>query len=115
LIDRLKDFYKKNEGKKNNNIEDYILELDNDEYVSRHEINENLMTIIQNGIKISITSNLWKTVQDIDISNNNYILIPDKNWIFKETEISYEFIGIANKDNTYNKCDIPQELLLISS
>jgi hypothetical protein len=115
LVNRLKDFYKNNEIKnKNKNIEDYILELENDEYVSRHELNDNLMSIIEKGIKITLCENMWKLI-DNGLNYNNYILIPNKNWIFKETDISYEFIGIANNDNTYNKCDIPEELLMISS
>ncbi len=115
LVNRLKDFYKNNEIKnKNKNIEDYILELEDDEYVSRHELNDNLMSIIEKGIKITLSENMWKLI-DNGFNSNNYILIPNKNWIFKETDISYEFIGIANNDNTYNKCDIPEELLLISS
>ena len=115
LVNRLKDFYKNNEIKnKNKNIEDYILELEDDEYVSRHELNDNLMSIIEKGIKITLSENMWKLI-DNGFNSNNYILIPNKNWIFKETDISYEFIGIANNDNTYNKCDIPEELLVISS
>jgi hypothetical protein len=117
LIDRLKEFYKNNISK-NKNIDDYILELDDDEYVSRHELNENLMNIIQKGIKISLSNNLWKYIDynnENNIINNYYILIPNKNWIFKETDISYEFVGIAHTDSTYIKCDIPEELLLLSS
>jgi hypothetical protein len=115
LINRLKDFYKnsliKNKG---NNIDEYLLEIENDEYISRHEINDKLMDIIQNGTRISICNNIWDQ-NNIDNKSSYYILIPNKNWIFKETDLSYEFIGIANNDNTFVKCEIPDELLLISS
>ncbi len=115
LIDRLKEFYKKNQTtNKDKNIDEYLLDLDDDEYISRHEVNDKLMNIIQNGIRISLIDNIWKQIDNETISLY-YILIPNKNWIFKGTDISYEFIGIANKDNTYTKCNIPDELLLISS
>jgi hypothetical protein len=115
LIDRLKQFYKNNETKnKGKNIDEYLLDLDDDEYISRHEVNDKLMNIIQDGIRISLIDNIWKQIDDDNIPLY-YILIPTKNWIFKETDISYEFIGIANNDNTFIKCNIPEELLLLSS
>ena len=118
LIERLKDFYKKNADNKNKNknknIDEYLLGLDDDDYVSRHEMSDRMMNIMQNAIKISITDNQWKYIIQLE-DNTDYLLVPNKNWIFKETDIAYEFIGIANKDNTFNRCDIPDELVLISS
>jgi hypothetical protein len=117
LIERLKDFYKKNvdskNKNKNKNIDEYLLGLDDDDYVSRHEMSDKMMHIMQNAIKISITDNQWKYIIQLE-DTTDYVLVPNKNWIFKETDIAYEFIGIANNDNTFNRCDIPDELALIS-
>lgn len=110
LIDRLKNFYRETNTK--DIIKEHIFCPD-DEYVSRVEINEKFMTIVAGGISIEMNNGKWKKTNNI-IGEARYLLIPNKNWIFKETEMSYEFIGIANIDHTYELCDIPEELIEMS-
>jgi hypothetical protein len=113
LINRLKEFYNKAHIKNNkvDEINDYILGIDDNEYVSRHEMNTNLLNIISTGIPIKLLKdNKWNKI-DNNFEQTNYIIVPNKNWIFKETEFSYEFIGIAQMDNTYVESELPKELL----
>ena len=112
LIERLKNFYRETNTKEI--IKEHIMEnIREDEYVSRIEINEKFMNLISTGISIDIENGKWIKKNNI-IGETEYVLIPIKNWIFRETEMSYEFIGIANMDHTYNLCDIPNELMEIT-
>ncbi len=118
LIERLKNFYKEAKEKNNDSdaIREHILDAIQDEdYVSRIEVNGQFINIISTGVYIELTDdNKWYQKENNDMQEVRHILIPNKRWIFKETDISYEFIGIANKDNTYILCDIPDELMMIT-
>jgi hypothetical protein len=112
LIERLKNFYRETNTK--DIIKEHILEnIKDDEYVSRVEINDQFMNIISTGISIDIKDKKWERRNNI-LGETEYILIPIKNWIFRETEASYEFIGIANMDHSYELCDLPNELMEIT-
>jgi hypothetical protein len=118
LIERLKNFYKeaKDKNQDSDAIREHILDaIQDDDYVSRVEVNGQFINIISTGIYIGLTDdNRWYKKDNNDMLEVRHILIPNKRWIFKETDISYEFIGVANDDHTFILCDIPDELMMIT-